>query len=83
MRRVDLRLALDAQVLQDRNQRLAEAAERVLRLPDVDDAEAVFALSGNVRQQTLDGPVGRRLEPALPVGDPADGLLVVLLGETR
>jgi hypothetical protein len=59
MRRVDLRLTLDADPLQNRHELLAEAAERVLGLPYVDNAEAVLAFAGDVRQKALDGPVSR------------------------
>jgi hypothetical protein len=48
VRRVDLRLAFDADLLQDRYQRLAEAAEYFLRLPYIDDAEPVRTLAGDV-----------------------------------
>ena len=53
---MDVRLALDAELLEDRHQLLAEAAERLFGLPDVDDAKALLALSGHVREQTLDVP---------------------------
>ena len=59
MRGVDLRLALHADVLEDRHEVVAEASERLLRLSDVNDAEAARRLTGDVGQQTLDGPVGR------------------------
>jgi hypothetical protein len=83
MRRIDLRLTLDADLLKDRHERLAEALERVLRLPYVDDTEAVLALPGNVRQQTLDWPVSRRLETVLATSEPADRLFVPLLRQAR
>src|SRR5439155_1280040 len=70
-------------LLQDRHQRLAEAAERILRLPDVDDAEAARALPGDVGEEALDRPVRGRVETALPSRHLADGLLVSLLRETR
>jgi hypothetical protein len=59
VRRVDLRLTLNADLLQDRDQRLAEAAKCILGLPYVDDPKAVRALPGDVGQQALDGPVPR------------------------
>ena len=62
MRWIDLRLSLDAHLLEDRYQRLAGAAERIFGLPHVDDAKATLTLSRNMDEQALDGPVSRRVE---------------------
>jgi hypothetical protein len=58
MDRVELRLILDTEFLKNRHQLLAKTAARVLRLPHINDPEAVRALPGDVGQQTLDRPVG-------------------------
>jgi len=65
MRGVDLGLFFDAKLLEDRHQRVAEAAKSVLGLPDIDDAKAIRALPRSVDKQSFDGPVGdsRRLLP--------------------
>jgi len=53
--------------------------ERILGLPHVDHAEATLGLSCNVGQETLDGPVGRRLEAVLAARELADRLLIIAL----
>src|SRR3954454_19467880 len=83
MRRIDLRPTLDAHLRQDRHEHLAEALERVLRLPYVDDTEAILALPSDVRQQALDWPVSRRLDTILTASEPADRLFVPLPRKTR
>jgi hypothetical protein len=50
MGRVDLRLRLYSDLVQDRLKVLAEAATRFLRLPNIDYAESTRTLSGGVRQ---------------------------------
>ena len=52
---VDVRMTLDADLLQDRHQLLAEAAERVLGLPYVDDTEPAPALASDVDQRPSTG----------------------------
>jgi sulfotransferase family protein len=58
---VQLRLVNDPDVVRDRGEDCGEAVERLLRLPDVDDAELPTGVSRDVREQAVDGPVGRRL----------------------
>jgi hypothetical protein len=68
VRRIELRPGLHTELLQDWHQRLAEAAESLVRFPHVDDAEAVLAFSGDVRQQAVDRPVtgdSNRLRPSV------------------
>ena len=60
MSRVDLGLALDADLPQDRHQRLTKAAERLLRLPNLYHAEAVLALAGDMDEEALDRRTARR-----------------------
>jgi hypothetical protein len=64
MRRIDLGLIGHAHLVQERHQRLAELAEGFLRLPDIDDSKAVCTLTGGMNEQTLGGPVRRRLHPS-------------------
>src|SRR5918911_4503237 len=76
---VDLGLSMDADVLEDRHQLPGEVVQRLLGLPDVHDAKDLLSLPRDVGEQALDRPVGRRLHPALAAGEPANGLLVLLL----
>ena len=52
--RVELRLIRDADFLQNRQKLLTETAACVLRLPHIDDSEAVLALPGDEDEQALD-----------------------------
>lgn len=82
MHRVDLRLALDPGLLEDRHQGLCEASEGLFGLPHVNNAEAVRALPCDMNEQTVNRPVGRRLDASL-ARHPDNRLLVCLLREGR
>ena len=69
MRLVDLRLGIDPDCLHDRFELLSETAKRLLRFPDIHNAEAGSGFSCGVNEQALDGPVRRRLQAALPTGE--------------
>jgi len=53
--RIHLGLVLDPDLLKNRHQLVAEAPCGVLGFPYVDDAEAVGAVSGSVRQEPSSG----------------------------
>jgi hypothetical protein len=75
--RIDLWLGFNAKLAVKRDEDLTKALDGLLRLPYVNNAEAVVALSRSVNKQAFDRPVGRRLQAAL-AAYPADDLLVVL-----
>jgi hypothetical protein len=86
VRRVDLRPTLDADLLQDRHQGLSEAAEGLLGLPYVDDAEAAPGLSGNVDEQALTGQSAgdsRRLRPPVSLRTDSSYRSCVRLGDWK
>jgi hypothetical protein len=79
----ELRWLFDPNFFRDRRYDFPESVDRVLRLEDVDDAEAVPALPCKVDEQAVKRKVGQRLPMAPPVGEPPDDLLVLLLREAR
>src|SRR5947209_3791106 len=82
VRRIELRLVVDADLLENGHQLFAEPPARLLRLPYVDDTEALWALTGGMHEQALDRPVRRRLHPML-AAQLAHDLVVPLLGYAR
>ena len=57
----EVRRLFDADLLHDIAHGFTEAVDRLLRLPDVDDAEPVLALPGSMEQEAIEGEVGDRL----------------------
>jgi hypothetical protein len=78
VRRIDLRLRLDANLLKDRHEDLAKALSGLFRLPHIDNPEATLTFAGNVGQQTFNWPVGGRFHAALAASDPPHRLLITL-----
>lgn len=66
MRVIKLRLLLDANLLEDRRQGLAELVARLFRVPNVHNAKAGLPLPRGMDQKPRDWPIGRRPIRLLP-----------------
>src|SRR2546430_7299924 len=81
VRRIDLRWGLYAYLLQDRTELVPELACRILRLQHIDNAEAAVSLSGDVSQESFNGPVRRGVD-ALAISELSHRFLVALPRQT-
>src|SRR6266436_2084237 len=80
--REELRRLFDPHLFGDRAERGSEALNRFFGFEDVENAEAVWPLSGGVYEETVEREVGGRLDAALS-RETADDLLVSLLRQAR
>jgi hypothetical protein len=83
LRREEVGWFFDPYLVWDRPHGFLERRDRFLGRKDVNDAETVLPLTGDMHQESSKREIRRRLDPRLPVGESANNLLVSLLGKTR